>query len=298
MHLTPWLSHPLFPRLVLLLGAAGAAGLTHIVARHLTLRLAPSHTQALARQLGQPGPSPWLERLGHWLLARFPGLVQLGHLEEHRRWVALAGEPPSLAQLLGASLLLASLGLGLALVTRTPLALGLFPLGGLYPAARLRAQAQARKRQVERALPELTALLAAEMAAGNPPDRALERASQWGGPLAAILQEAVTQARLQGRPLFGRRPTPGLLLEVVTRYHLPSLHAFAAQVDLAAQKGAAGPELMQSLARTLVLAYREQALRAAESLESRLAVPSALFFFLPFLFLILVPLLLPILELL
>lgn len=298
MHLTLWLSHPLSSRLALLLAAVSAAGLAHILARTLLLHLAPPSTRALARQLGQPGPAPWLERLGHWLLARFPGLVQLGHLQQHRRWVALAGEPPSLAELLGASLLLASLGMVLALVTRAPLALGLVPLGGLYPAARLRAQAHALQRQVERALPELTALLAAEMAAGNPPDRALERASQWGGPLAALLQEAVTQARLQGRPLFGRRPTPGLLLEVVASYHLPSLHAFAAQVDLAAQKGAAGPELMQSLARTLVLSYREQALRAAESLESRLAVPSVLFFFLPFLFLILVPLLLPILELL
>ena len=46
------------------------------------------------------------------------------------------------------------------------------------------------------------------------------------------------------------------------------------------------------------LALLLAAVSAAESLESRLAVPSVLFFFLPFLFLILVPLLLPILELL
>ena len=55
---------------------------------------------------------------------------------------------------------------------------------------------------------------------------------------------------------------------------------------------------MAALARTLILEYKEQALRSAESLESRLAVPSVLFFFLPFLFLILTPLVLPVLDVL
>ena len=69
-------------------------------------------------------------------------------------------------------------------------------------------------------------------------------------------------------------------------------------VALAAKKGAAGPELMESLARMLVLEYKERSLREAEKLDSRLAVPSVLFFFLPFLFLILTPLLMPVLDLL
>ena len=53
-----------------------------------------------------------------------------------------------------------------------------------------------------------------------------------------------------------------------------------------------------ALARTLILEYKELSLRSAESLESRLAVPSVLFFFLPFLFLILTPLVLPVLDVL
>lgn len=162
----------------------------------------------------------------------------------------------------------------------------------------LRSRANKVRRQVERALPELTALMAAEMAAGNPPDKALERASEWGGPLAALVGQAVAQARAVGRPLFGRGNLPGVLLEVVDGYGLPSLRAFASQVDLAARKGAAGPELMESLARMLVLEYKERALREAEKLDNRLAVPSVLFFFLPFLFLILTPLLMPVLDIL
>ena len=55
---------------------------------------------------------------------------------------------------------------------------------------------------------------------------------------------------------------------------------------------------MEGLARTLIIEYKDRALREAEALENRLAVPSVLFFFLPFLFLILAPLLVPLLSIL
>ena len=71
-------------------------------------------------------------------------------------------------------------------------------------------------------------------------------------------------------------------------------YEFAAQ--MAAKTGAAGPELMSGLAHTLIVEYKDRSLRAAEQLDSRLAVPSVGFFFMPFLFLILVPLLLPVLN--
>lgn len=66
----------------------------------------------------------------------------------------------------------------------------------------------------------------------------------------------------------------------------------------AARKGAAGPELMESLARTLIIEYKERALREAEALDNRLAVPAVVFFFLPFLFLLLAPLIVPLLKIL
>ena len=69
-----------------------------------------------------------------------------------------------------------------------------------------------------------------------------------------------------------------------------------AQIDWAARPGAAGPELMSGLAHTLIVEYKDRSLREAEALESRLAVPSVGFFFMPFLFLVLVPLLLPVLN--
>ena len=89
-----------------------------------------------------------------------------------------------------------------------------------------------------------------------------------------------------------------MLVQVVNRYDLPSLRAFAAQVDAAVSKGVAGPELMNALVRTYIVAYEDKALQNAEKLETRLAVPSVLFFFLPLLLLILAPLMMPVLKVL
>jgi Flp pilus assembly protein TadB len=169
-------------------------------------------------------------------------------------------------------------------------------VGFLLPFVRQRSAADKVRRRVQNTLPDVSAMLAAEMAAGNPPDRALERAAELGGPLAAILQNALSEQRAAGRPLFGRGRVPGILLEVAGRYDLPALRAFVVQVDMAARTGAAGPELMSGLAHTLIVEYKDRSLREAEALDSRLAVPSVGFFFMPFLFLILVPLLLPVLN--
>ena len=70
------------------------------------------------------------------------------------------------------------------------------------------------------------------------------------------------------------------------------------QISMDGSKGAAGPELMEGLAKTLIIEFKDRALREAEALDSRLAVPSVLFFFLPFLFLMLVPLMWPVLQVL
>jgi Flp pilus assembly protein TadB len=237
-----------------------------------------------------------LEKLGAAVIQRFPSLRNLLGLEGHRRWLLLEGQPWSSAATVGLAILLVAGGLGLMVVSGVP-ALAIAPVVGfLLPFVRQRSAADKVRRRVQNTLPDVSAMLAAEMAANNPPDRALERAAELGGPLAAILQSALAEQRATGRPLFGRGRVPGLLLEVAGRYDLPALRAFVVQVDMAARTGAAGPELMSGLAHTLIVEYKDRSLREAEALDSRLAVPSVGFFFMPFLFLVLVPLLLPVLN--
>ena len=237
-----------------------------------------------------------LERLGAWASRRFPALRNLLGLESHRRWLALTGPVWSTSATVGLAVALFLAGCGALLLSGVPVLLAAPVIGFLVPFVRQRSAAEKVKRRVQNNLPDLSAMLAAEMAAGNPPDRAVERAAELGGPLARLLQIALAEQRATGRPLFSRGRVAGLLVEVADRHTLPALRAFVAQIDMAAKTGAAGPELMSSLAHTLIIEYKDRALREAEALDSRLAVPSVGFFFMPFLFLVLVPLLLPVLN--
>lgn len=280
--------------LILAVGLFGGLLLMTVAAR-IDVTGANATRKALAAYRTDAVDTP-LERLGAALLRRLPGLRNLLGLEQHRRWLLLEGPAWSVAASIGLAVLLAALGVMPFVFSGMPV-LALAPVVGfLLPFVRQRSAAEKVRRRVQSNLPDLSAMLAAEMAAGNPPDRALERAAELGGPLARIIKIALEEQRTSGRPLFGRGKVPGVLLEIAERYDLPALRAFVAQIDMAARTGAAGPELMSGLAHTLIVEYKDRSLREAEALDSRLAVPSVGFFFMPFLFLILVPLLLPVLN--
>ncbi len=280
----------------LVLAAALCGGLWLMtVAARVDVTRGNTPGRALAAYRTEAVDTP-LERLGAAIMRRLPGVRNLLGLEGHRRWLLLEGHPWSSAATVGLAVLLAAAGCGLFLASGMPVLLAAPVVGFLLPFVRQRSAAEKVRRRVQSNLPDLSAMLAAEMAAGNPPDRALERAAELGGPLAALLKLALAEQRTSGRPIFGRGKVPGLLLDVADRYDLPALRAFVAQIDMAARTGAAGPELMSGLAHTLIVEYKDRALREAEALDSRLAVPSVGFFFMPFLFLILAPLLLPVLN--
>ena len=167
----------------------------------------------------------------------------------------------------------------------------------VYPFLRVRAKARQVQALTRRALPETATLVAAEMAAGNAPDQALGRAAELPGVLGRLLNRAVLGSRASGRPLFSRsQQVRGTLVETLARLKLPELLAFASQLDLVAGKGAAGPQLMAGIAGGLAREHRLRVMRAAEELESDLVLPATLFFFLPFVVAIMIPLLVPLLE--
>jgi len=287
--------NPLLQQALALLAALFAGLLLMTLAARIDVTRGNTPGRALAAYRTDTVDTP-LEKLGAAVMRRFPTLRSLLGLEGHRRWLLLEGQPWSSAATVGLAVVLGIGGLGLMVISGVP-ALVLAPMVGfLLPFVRQRSAANKVRRRVQNTLPDVSAMLAAEMAANNPPDRALERAAELGGPLAAILQLALAEQRATGRPLFGRGKVNGLLLEVAGRYDLPALRAFVVQVDMAARTGAAGPELMSGLAHTLIVEYKDRSLREAEALDSRLAVPSVGFFFMPFLFLILVPLMLPVIN--
>ncbi len=293
------LSAPLITKAVLLLAALTGSLMVAVLMSRLDLSLAmtPAAGRTVLRYTGAVEPST-LEAIGVRALKRLPGLGTLLQLEDNRRWLALVGTPPSVPYVVGLGLVLGAGGLLLTLPGGKPVLMLMGTLGFFYPFVRLRSQAGQVRRRIERSLPELTAILAAEMSAGLPPDQALERASGWIGPMAALLRRVVEASRSTGRPIFGRGPSAGTLVQTMSEYGLSSLQAFASQVDTAARKGAAGPELMDALVQTYIVAYQDHSLQEAEKLETRLAAPSVFFFFLPLLMLILVPMLIPLMRIL
>lgn len=224
-------------------------------------------------------------------------LLSVKTWEDHLRWAQRGGQyaGQSLGGVVFQGLLFGLAALVMILVNPAPMSF-LLPVGAFaYPLVRLRSKANTVRKRVFRTLPETAALIAAELAAGTAPDVAIGRAAAIPGPLSALLEEAVEMSRSTGRPLFSRKPISGTLVEVMGQSG-PALHAFGSQLDLVASKGVAGAALMSEIARALGQEYRAAKMSEIEKLDSRLVLVTSLFFFAPFVFLLLFAALTPVLS--
>ncbi len=225
-------------------------------------------------------------------------LLSVRTWEDHLRWAQRGGQylGQSLGGVVFQGLLFAGLSLLVVLVNPAPVSF-LLPVGAFaYPLVRLRSKANTVRKRVFRTLPETAALIAAELAAGTAPDVAVARAAAIPGPLSVLLREAVEVSRSSGRPLFSRKPISGALVEVMGASGIPALHAFGSQLDLVASKGVVGSALMAEIARALGQEYRAKLQSEVEKLPPRLVLVVALFFFVPFVALLLFAALGPVLA--
>jgi Flp pilus assembly protein TadB len=277
-------------QLVFQLLAAGIAALAvYVIASSLSLE------QSTSRRLGKFSgtiPSSLTDEIGNTVL-RFwkrDGGSLLGSLD----WAQLGGsfEGWTLSTVIGRGVIWGG-GAALILFLVSPenilMALLVGALAGAFPVLQVNGKAGEVRKQVGREVPEIAALVAAELAAGNPPDVAIERAAQIPGPLGRLLSRALAEARSGGRPLFSRKPVRGTLVEILLATGLSELVAFGAQLDLVAGKGVSGAQMMAEISKAVSREYYERVMSAAESLESKLVFPSAIFFFLPFTLAILLP---------
>jgi tight adherence protein C len=231
--------------------------------------------------------SSWGDRIGGLIAGRLP--ISFDTWEANLTWAQRAGylKGWGVERLVFMALVYGCLGACVVLVNPMPASL-FIPVGAAaYPFIQLRAKANTARKCVIRGLPELATLIAAEMSAGISPEQAIQRASVLPGMLTGLLQEALAYSRRYGRPLFGRRQVPGALVEVSSRAGLPEFLSFATQLDLVAEKGVAGAALMNELARTLAREYRARLDREVEKLSGRLMLATAIFFFIPFVLIIL-----------
>jgi tight adherence protein C len=236
------------------------------------------------------------DEIGDRIAARLP--ISLDTWEEHLKWAQRGGyfKGWGLGRLVFVAMVYASLAACVLLVNPAPVSL-LIPIGAAaYPFLSVRAKANTARKRVVRSLPELATLVAAEMSAGISPDQAVQRLSALPGPLTGLLSEVLACSRSSGRPLFGRKPIPGALVEVFTQARLPELVSFAVQLDMVADKGVSGALLMNEVARTLGREYRSRLESEVEKLNGRLMLATAAFFFIPFVLVILGSLIAPVMA--
>lgn len=237
------------------------------------------------------------ERIGAAVIRRTP-MISWETWRQHLRWAQRGGKMQGLTLpgLVFQSLLFGAAGVLLFLFNPSVGAF-LVILGGMaYPFVRLRSAANSVRKRIFRTLPEVAALIAAELAAGSAPDLALHRAAMLPGPLSVLLNEALETSRQTGRPLFSRKPLTGSLVETLRAASVPALAAFASQLDLVASKGVAGASLMSEIARSLGQEYKARLQSEVEKLDSRLVMVVAIFFFVPFVVLLLYAAISPVLA--
>jgi Flp pilus assembly protein TadB len=291
----PYLLHQLGPWLAASALAAAAFWLA------ATLRIETGVAKSLQNfQSGPQDPSSG-ELLGERLGGKLP--IARPTWEDHLRWAQRGAAYPgwSFGKLIFISLLYGLCGVGVLLFNPAPVSLAAPLLAAVFPFLSLRSKANRVRKEAARSLPELAALVAAEMAAGVPAEQALQRATRLPGPLAELLREAQKQCQQTGRPLFSRKSAgqaiPGVLLEVFSATRLTSIRAFASQLDRVSQKGVAGAEQMSDIACSMANEYRAGLLSATKKLDSQLVLATAMFFFIPFVIVILGSFMLPILSL-
>ena len=89
--------------------------------------------------------------------------------------------------------------------------------------------------------------------------------------------------------MFSRGANKGMLVEELCKMNLPELSRFAMQLDRVAAKGVDAPRVMISIAKGLAREYKSQVNQTASNMDNELLLPMTLFFFLPFIVSIMLP---------
>ncbi len=183
-------------------------------------------------------------------------------------------------------LMAAALGVLSAWTLRSNLGLWIGGIAGwILMQADLSAKAAQIRRRIAQELPEFLQLMSAESASGAGLETVLMRAAQGEGYLPAWLRRVLAIAH--GRSLIlGRETGAGILMAEAQRSGHPDLISFAIQMGFARQ-GTQVQETLTRLATQFSDTYIGQAEIRTERLANLLGVLVAVFYFLPFLIVIL-----------
>lgn len=177
--------------------------------------------------------------------------------------------------------------IGGLLMTQEPVMAAILAYAGWsYPSMSANGTARKIRRTFVSQLPEFVQLVSAQMSAGVSMDEAISRVSKSPGMVSGWMREVIRQA--QGRDLFEQ------IQREAQESLLPELIGMSIQLTFI-RRGTAQKELMGQLAMSIAADYIGGAEQRAEKLGSEMIVPMVLFYFVPFLAVILTVLLYPVL---
>ena len=233
---------------------------------HLAARLPPALAGNTARQLY------WAQFQGSW-----------------RGWTVVEFWGLRLAATL------AGLVVGLVLFGDPLIGAGLPALLYFYLGARLNAPAERAVRQVQRELPEVAQTLALLISTGKSEIEALQAVAGGQGLVNLWLRRALA-ARPPDVPLFSDVRNAGVsggamghLRREALRAGLPALINFATQIDFLKAAGVGAEVLLGTLADTVAGDYEAEVNARAEGLGDKLVLPVTLFYFIPYLAGLMIP---------
>lgn len=161
----------------------------------------------------------------------------------------------------------------------------------LYLGSKLSTPAEKAMRQLQRELPEVAQTLALLMTVGKDEGSALQLAAEGKGLVHRWIRY-VLATRPTDVPLLRKRTagaSHGYFLQEAKKSGMPSLVNFATQFEFFKTAGKGEALLMGTLADTVAADYEAQVMARAEALENKLVLPIALFFFIPYMAGLMIP---------
>jgi Flp pilus assembly protein TadB len=239
-----------------------------------------------------------LDRVGQSLADRLG--LSLASWRRKLDWARLSGKYLNwtVGGLIARSLLFGLAALLYVLLFRGGLVikLGIVAVAAAWPLIRVNSAAGEVKRQVSRVIPEAATVMAAELDVAGSVEQAFERVAEMPGPLGRLLQRVLEESRQSRLPVFSRGSIRGVAGRILAELGLPELTRFGSQLDRIASKGVESARIMHQVAEDFVREYRAQLLRKASSLDNELLIPMALFFFIPFIVALMLPLMLSLFQ--
>ena len=152
-------------------------------------------------------------------------------------------------------------------------------VGWQVPATLLGSLARRVRRRFQSQLPEYIQLVAAQMAAGVSLEEALRRTAQTSSLVGKWMQHVLQMS--QGRVIFSQ------IQKEAQASNLPDLIGLSVQLEFV-RLGTAQQELMAQMANRIAAEFTAGAEQRAERVGAELVIPMVLFYFLPFIAVILI----------